>query len=132
MERQKLVEQKIKCRVVVVLVVVCFGCFSRRLITEQLSRHVDSIASCLRSAHCDSVVVFQLLSLLQLPNNADISCLTRLSHHVVFCFFTTMHQHGKLLCVQLTVYQNSVCLSRHTRSTSSPLCFLWSSELPLL
>jgi len=74
----------------------CCG-FYRLRVVEELSRHVDSIASCLRSAHCDSVIVLQLLSLLQLPSNVDISCLTRLSHHVIFRFFTTMRQRGKLL-----------------------------------
>ena len=83
--------------VAVAVIVCCCCCYLNRLpVVEVLSRHIDSVASCLRSVHCDSVIVLQLLSLLKLPNNADISRLTRLSHHVIFCFFTAMRQQGKL------------------------------------
>ena len=88
---------------------VCVLSLNRHSVVEVLSRHVDSIASCLRSAHCDSVIVLQLLSLLPLPSNADISCLTRLSHHVVFCFLTTLQHHGMLLLLLFCYWFSSSC-----------------------
>ena len=88
----------------------CCRSFNRLPVIEVLSCHIDSIASCLRSAHCDCVIVLRLLSLLHLPSNADISCLTRLSHHVVFCFFTTMRRRGKssFLVFSLNAYVHRV------------------------
>ena len=92
----------------------CCRSFNRLPVIEVLSCHIDSIASCLRSAHCDCVIVLRLLSLLHLPSNTDISCLTRLSHHVVFCFFTTMRRRGKssflVFSLNAYVYRGVTCL----------------------